>query len=830
MPSPPSPFADRLAQALSDRYTVEREIGAGGMAHVYLAQDRKHHRQVAIKVLRPELSASLGTERFLREIAISAQLQHPLIVPLYDSGEADGLLYYVMPYVEGESLRDRLRREKQLPLDQAIAICTDVAEALTVAHSHGVVHRDVKPENILLSGEHAMVADFGVARALSAAGGAALTDSGVAIGTPAYMSPEQASGVDDVDARTDIYALGCVLQEMLTGEPPFTGVSAQAIIARHASQEPPSVRVVRPTVPDSVERAIGRALAKVPADRYTTAAAFAEALHRHAPPVTRRAKLVTRVLFPTVAVGAVVASGLLLRSALSDGGSPIAAPPATPTSGIAVLYFKDRSADGSLRWVADGLTEDLIDQLTHVEALRVASALQVRQYADAAIGLDSLAALLGADLLVDGAVSGTPESLGVAVRLIEGRSARLVASQSFTAPRSQLLQVRDSLVREVADALRRELGGHVQLERYRAETSNPEAWLLVQHAEELNEYGHRLRRSGGDEVAQRALGEADSLAAAAERLDPNWIVPIVRRGWFAWTNAALVYDRFSFGEGSPGFVDWLRVGLGHAERALAKRPADARGLELRGYLRYRLWTSGSIEQADTLLDSAENDLWAAVRWDPSLARAWYGLSLVLGARGRHTEAAEAARMALEKDAYLADAEQVIPQLFFTSLERGNFAEANRWCEEGRRRFPEEPNLIECRISVLGWSASGPEPIAEAWLELERTEAVAEVEAGRPYRRLLVAAILARSGLGDSARAVLRRTRDEYPGETMYIQEAYVRLELGEIDEALHLLELTLDEYPHYADWIANHYWFRQLRDDDRFQQIVSRAESAVDTP
>ncbi len=420
-------------------------------------------------------------------------------------------------------------------------------------------------------------------------------------------------------------------------------------------------------------------------------------------------------------------------------------------------------------------------------------------------------------------MSGDTNRLSVAVRLIDGSSGDMLANQTFAAARTAVLEVRDSLVREVADALRRELGERVKLERYRAETSSADAWLLVQQGEELNEYAHRMRRSGQDAGATRALQEADSLAAVAERLDPGWIVPIIRRGWFAWTNAALAHDRFSFGEGDPGFTDWLRVGIGHAERALAKRPADARALELRGYLRYRLWTSGRIPDADTLLDRAQDDLWAAVRWDPSLARSWYALSLLHGSKGEHAQANQAARMAMEKDAYLAEAEQVIPQLYWTNIERGASSDAEYWCEEGLRRFPDEPNLMECRTNLLGWFGTGAADIAAAWREIERLEGVEAVEAGAPYRRLLVAALLARSGLADSARAVVRQTRGAYPGETMYVQEAFVRVELGETDHAVRLLELTLREYPHYAGWIANHYWFRSLREDDRFLQLVGRA-------
>ncbi len=248
------------------------------MATVYLAEDRKHHRQVAVKVLRAEIAAVLGAERFLREIETAARLNHPHILPLHDSGEADGFLYYVMPYVEGESLRDRLDREKQLPLDDALQIAREVADALSYAHSHDVVHRDIKPENIMLESGHAVVADFGIARAITAAGGAKLTETGIALGTPAYMSPEQAAGSRELDGRSDLYSLGCVLYEMLGGQPPFTGPTVESIVHQHLATEPPSITSIRPAVPAAIAGVLGRALAKTPADRFNPAAQFAEAL------------------------------------------------------------------------------------------------------------------------------------------------------------------------------------------------------------------------------------------------------------------------------------------------------------------------------------------------------------------------------------------------------------------------------------------------------------------------------------------------------------------------------------------------------------------------
>src|SRR5438034_2660286 len=274
-------MADQLARlqaALADRYTIERELGRGGMATVYLAQDLKHHRKVAIKVLRPELAAALGPERFLREIDTAAGLNHPHILPLHDSGEAAGFLFYVMPYVEGESLRDRLSREKQLPLGDALQIARDVADALSYAHSHDVVHRDIKPENILFEAGHAVVTDFGIARAITAAGGEKLTGTGIAVGTPGYMSPEQGAASARVDERSDIYSLGCVLYEMLAGEPPYTGPSAQIVIAKRWTDPVPSVRRLRDTIPPAIDGAVSKALAKAPADRFVTAAQFAEAL------------------------------------------------------------------------------------------------------------------------------------------------------------------------------------------------------------------------------------------------------------------------------------------------------------------------------------------------------------------------------------------------------------------------------------------------------------------------------------------------------------------------------------------------------------------------
>ncbi|MEE9295442.1 MAG: protein kinase, partial [Phycisphaerae bacterium] len=294
---------ERLTAALADRYAIERELGAGGMAIVYLAEDLKHGRKVAVKVLRPEFASAMGSDRFLREIAITAQLSHPHILPLLDSGHADGFLFYVMPYVDGESLRDLLNRKKQLPVDETLRLTTEIADALGSAHRRGVIHRDVKPENILLEEGHAVVADFGIARAMSAAGGDRLTVTGLAVGTPAYMSPEQMSGESHVDERSDIYGLGCVVYEMLAGEHPFTGATMQAVLARKATGEVPKLRTVRSGVPASVENAIMKSLASVPSERFASAPEFAAALAtKHPSTASRNRKFTVLVIAGVLAI------------------------------------------------------------------------------------------------------------------------------------------------------------------------------------------------------------------------------------------------------------------------------------------------------------------------------------------------------------------------------------------------------------------------------------------------------------------------------------------------------------------------------------------------
>src|SRR5262245_5651697 len=360
-------LTSQVSAVLAGRYRIERELGRGGMAVVFLAEDLRHHRPVAIKVLLPELAALLGAERFLREIETAARLHHPHILALYDSGADGGLLYYVMPYAEGESLRQRLEQEKQLPVADALRIASEVADALDYAHRRGVVHRDIKPENILLSEQHAVVADFGIARAIVAAGGERLTATGVAIGTPGYMSPEQTMGGRDLDGRSDQYSLGCVLYEMLAGQPPFTGPTAESVAHQHLNVAPRPVTDLRPAVPRDVELAIQRSLAKAAADRFSSGAEFAAAIAQPAAPTpvpaaapppgpSRRRSMI-------VAGGAVVLTALAITLwRLWPSLFPGPPPDLAKKSWILVAEFDGPSADSSVVTATRDMVMAALDQ------------------------------------------------------------------------------------------------------------------------------------------------------------------------------------------------------------------------------------------------------------------------------------------------------------------------------------------------------------------------------------------------------------------------------------------------------------------------------------
>jgi serine/threonine protein kinase/tetratricopeptide (TPR) repeat protein len=456
----------RLSAALAERYTIGRELGRGGMATVYLAHDRKHDRQVALKLLHPELAASLGTERFLQEIRTTAKLTHPYILPLHDSGEADGLLYYVMPYVEGESLRQRLIRERQLPLDDALRIACDVAGALACAHDHGVVHRDIKPENILLSGGEAVVADFGIARAITAAGGDRLTETGLAMGTVAYMSPEQSAADRELDGRSDVYSLGCVLYEMLAGQPPFTGSTAQAIVARRLSEPVPLLRHVREQVPVPVEQAVMKALAKVPADRFSSATRFAEALAAASRPVPQRGVPRRAVVWAVLALLlASVAGYFALRS------RPTPSSLSTPIA-LAVLPFQAVASTEPVDFLSVGIPDAIITRLANVRQMRVRPTSAVLRYQHQPVDAAEAGRALSADYVLTGTVQRAAERVRVNVQLLRAVDGVPLWGERYDLARQDLLTLQDSIAAQVASALEVRMTAAEQERVYRRYTEN----------------------------------------------------------------------------------------------------------------------------------------------------------------------------------------------------------------------------------------------------------------------------------------------------------------------------------------------------------------------
>ena len=830
---------DTLRAALADRYALEREVGRGGMATVFLAEDLKHRRKVAIKVLHPDISAAIGPERFLREIEIAAKLQHPHILPLYDSGEAAGLLFYVMPFVEGESLRDRLDRERQLPQEDVTKITSEVASALGYAHARDVVHRDIKPENIMLSGGSAVVADFGIARAASTVEQQQLTQTGTVIGTPIYMSPEQGTG-DAIDGRSDQYSLACVVYEMLVGEPPFTGPNVQSIIARHsmATVSPPSI--VRATIPETMELALLRALAKVPADRFPTVIMFAEAL---ATPSNVTAAYRRQTGITTTPVSGGVGWRRHLRWALPVvvllvaavwGGSRLVGKKAGGTAAtggldprsIAVRYFEDLSRDSSLGFLADGLTEALIEQLSSVRGLNVISKNGVAPYRSSNLSRDSIARSLSVGTLIEGAVESDNDKIRVSVRMIDGTSGVDLDRKTLEAPRGDPLKLRDNLATQVAALVRPRLGEEVRMRELRAGTANSGAWLLAQQGEKARKDAEALMQSD-DSAAERSFTVADSLLAAAAAADPNWIEPIVQRGQIAYRRSRLSGDY-------PAAAPWINAGLGYAGTALQREPNYPRALELRGSLRYWKWLiHGTTDprDAERLLNDAEADLREAVKRDPALAAAWSTLSHLDYQRSDVVQAKLDATNAYAADAYYSAAPDVLWRLFTSSYDLEQFSDADHWCAEGVRRFPRNGRFTQCQIWMLTTSAKPPDP-GFAWRLLGQLQGLTSKD-DWAYTKLdaqiAVAAVLARAKLVDSARHVLDRsqaTPELDPAQDLLYGEAFVRTLLGDKTRAIDLLKRYVAGHNERRTDLAKDYqwWFRDLRSDPRYQALTAGAQ------
>ena len=756
---------ERLRTALAGRYAIDREVGAGGMARVYLGHDLRHRRKVAIKVLRPELTAALGAERFLREIDTSAGLRHPHILPLFDSGavpathpesepraerrngEGPSLLFFVMPFVEGESLRARIDREKQLPMEDAITIAREVADALHYAHSRGIIHRDIKPENILLESGHAVVADFGIARATSRAESPALTQTGASLGTPRYMSPEQASGEREVDGRSDQYSLACTLYEMLAGHPPFPGPTFERMIYQHLVDPPPSITRVRPTVPASVAAAITRALAKSPTDRFPTAAAFADALRA-----------------PVVEL-------------------PMSQP---AQRSVAVLPFRNLSTDPENEYFADGITEDVIAHLSQIRSLKVTSRTSVMAFKGRDHELREIAARLNVGALLEGSVRRAGTRVRIVAQLIDAETDQHLWAQTFDRELTDIFAIQTDVALHIAEALKARLSPEERVRIGRRPTIDLQAYALyLQGRAQILRYtsdGFRL----GLESFERAIARDAKYAAA-------------------YSGIAMAYAELAdTGEMSPD--EAYPRAKAAADRAIALDPDLSEAHCMVAYVRMAY-------EFDWL--GAEAEFKRAVELNPNSADAIDLYGRLCASLGRYDEAIALQKRAQELDPIVNKADVATAY-----LRADRYEEAT---ELARRAVEVDP--IDPRSHfTLGWAHFGLGRRDEALAEMERAVELAPgnnlwySQLGQAYGLL---------GMREKAEAVLEQLLER--SRTAFVSPyhlAYVYTGLGRYDEAMDCLEQAAEKRSGSIYGIKGSFLFKPLRAHPRFVALLTRMNIA----
>jgi serine/threonine-protein kinase len=666
---------DQLQAGLAPHYTLERELGRGGMATVYLARDQKHQRLVALKVLHPELAASLGPQRFRREITIAADLQHPHILGVYDSGETPtGQLWFTMPYVEGESLRDRLYRDQQLPVEDAIRIAREVAGALGFAHGRGVIHRDIKPENVLLTAQgDALLADFGIARALqhaTPASGPTLTEAGLALGTPQYMSPEQAAGDQTLTPRSDVYSLGAVLYEMLAGEPPFVGASAQAVLAKILTGEAAPVRVLRPGVAVALDDTVARALQRVPADRYATGSEFAQALLaiERTGATTGGTRIARRDMPALLAVAAaiVVVVAILLVVWRRQILSPMATPAETSVMGLAVLPF-DASGDTADAYFADGIADEIRGKLSSIPALRLIASGSSNQYRRSNKPESQIAHELGVRYLLTGRVQWEHAANGVRrvrvqpelVEVREGVQPEIRWQSSYDTTLADVFEVQSAVATRVADRLGVVLSPPVQAELEARPTQNIAAYDAYLRGKYVGIDPPSVRR---------ALVESEK----AVSLDPNFAK--------AWAQVSLEHT-ILFVVTHPRRAEADSANEA-AERAVALAPNKPDGYLARGY--YAVHVKNDRVAARAAYETA-------LRFAPSLAEANQALSGADAAMGDWPGALDHARRAVALD---PRAPVAVRDLSGVLLWLRRYPEAREMAQRGLVLAPADLDMIE----------------------------------------------------------------------------------------------------------------------------------------
>jgi serine/threonine-protein kinase len=747
---------DRLAAALAGRYTIEREIGHGGMAVVYLARDVRHDRVVALKVLEPHFTEVLGAERFLREIRVAARLHHPHLLPLYDSGEADGLLYYVAPYVEGGSLRDRLTLDGRVPLKRALSLAREVADALDYAHRQGVIHRDIKPENILLEEGHAIVADFGVARAVSAAADGAITQTGMLVGTPAYMSPEQATD-SPVDGRSDVYALGCVLYELLAGEPPFTGTAPLAILAKRLTDPVPRIRAVRADVSAAVEEVLTRALQRQPEDRYQRAADFAESL---------------------TAAEQGLGPG-------QGGTTPVATVPIRKVVTLAVLPFINMSADAENEFFSDGMTEELINALTRVEGLRVASRTSAFAYKGKDADIREIGQRLNVGAVLEGSVRRAGTRLRITAQLISVNDGYHMWSETYDRQLADVFDVQDELSRSIVSTLRPKLLGAPSEPIVLPPTDNLEAYTLYLKGryfwnkrspdslrKGIESFEQVLEKDPEYALAYTGIADSHHMLALYGQLDPHQAYPRARAA---------------------------------AQRALEINPMLPEAHVSAAYVAFAY---------DWDWANAEREFSRALELQPDAAATHHWFAWLLVVTGRNQEAVREARRAMELE----------PLSPLTNARAGHILGYAGEVEEGAaaclRALELDPNFAVAYESLaLCYDRLGRYDEGLATL----TRGAALPGSTTPFLLPWHNALMGRyEEAGRLLREIVERVGADgpkgYPG--MFIGAAYALL--GDKDKAYHLFEKAVEERYYSALLLGVERAYDGFRSDPRFEELRRR--------
>jgi TolB-like protein len=668
-----------LGSALADRYTLVRELGRGGMATVYVARDLRHNREIALKVLSAELGPRL-TERFTREIELTARLSHPNILPLLDSGRVGDSAFYVMPLV-GASLHSLLERTGPLPIEQAVRIAIEVADALDYSHRSGVVHRDIKPDNILLHQERAMVADFGIARVRDESA-AQLTATGVSIGTPTYMSPEQVSGERVIDGRADVYALGCVLFEMLTGTPPYAGPSPRAIMARHMNEPPPRARTLRATIPPALDAIMQRAMAKVPADRFASAgdmrdalaASLAQGASMSRP--RRRAAVAAAVVAASVVAVAIVTVAIARRDrsgTVQAGGVR----PALPDSArIAVLPMSNLGSDTSDNYFAAGMTDELISTLSEVQGVRVIARSAVTRYASTTRSLPDIARELGVGSIIESSIRKDGRRLRIGVRLVDAATQEQRWSQQYDRELTDMFAIQQDVARRVAQALSVRLAATEAHALASLPTRSAEALDLYVRAKGLTNGARTLSR---EEMEQNA-----ALLRRAVTLDSGFALAHAALGQ-RYTSILFFY--------SPG-DEYRRLALQEIERALAIDPDLAEAYQARSDLEY-------TKEGGWQLEAALRDLQKAVALKPSLATAHGKLGILLMHFGIYEPAMHEIRASVALDPF-----DDVPR-----LRVGRVLWQSQRFDSALKAFERGPDIVAEHALVLGYLARAREGLA-----------------------------------------------------------------------------------------------------------------------